>query len=96
MPRPITKADLRKLDPHSVHISHDDVLGIIVIIVKNPTFCSYSVDRFGEFKWCSQKTLERRKRIGHPKPRKKKQILREPEFGLDEIALAERIISQMD
>ncbi|SRR6266436_6097827 len=43
-----------------------------------------------------QRCIQRRIKRGTIKPRKKhiKQIMREPDFGLDEMAIAERIINE--
>jgi len=98
MPRPITKADIMRWRREGYHfcVKYNDLLGITVIF---SALYSYSVYYDGTPKFVTEKTLARRMKIGHPKPRKprkKKQILRDPEFGLDEISLAEEIISQMD
>src|SRR5258708_5828391 len=58
---------------------------------------AYSLyEHYGYPKWISRKAFERRIKLGPIKPRKKyvKQIMREPDFGLDEMAIAERIINE--
>lgn len=44
--------------------------------------------------WVTDKTLKRRKKLGHPKPRRKpaRLFMRELDFQLDEMAQAEKIM----
>jgi len=108
MPRPITKADIMRWrrEGYHVDVKYNDLLGITAIFSEPSAvysyyvnFYSYSVYYDGTPIFVTKKTLATRMKIGHPKPRKprkKKQIMSDPEFGLDEIGLAQEIISQMD
>ena len=98
MPRPITKQDIEHWNFFSdlVKIKKDRVLGIVLM---NSVFFAYSTYNDGSSPiWVSEKTFRKRQKIGHPSPRKKPVKLRMAEgpFSLDEMALAESIMDQMD
>jgi hypothetical protein len=105
MPRPINKEDLKELRANYAHRNikflTDEVLGLVVRdMTPGDNFpWSYRVFRARPFRglillWVRDGTFKLRKKLGQPKPRKKhiKQIMREPDFPLDEIALAQEIM----
>jgi len=91
MPRPITKKDLKLFPNHRRF--NDPKLGLVVKAAYEDKF-AYQVCAKGYpyAIWVSKKTLRKRQILGHPKKRVK-QIMREPDFGLEEMALAESIIN---
>lgn len=106
MPRPITKEDIKKAfaagiyDKRRFKIKTDDKLCIVVFDKEDRiqpwAYACYSTRDGGTYlRWVNARTFKLRQKIGHPKPRKKhiKQMLGEPEFGLEEMALAETIMN---
>ena len=96
MPRPITKEDIKRWRKtggwDSLKSKTCPVLGLYVNMDGAYDLYAYSADRYGHPVWCNFKTLMRRKKIGQPKKRIK-QFLREPDFGLEEMALADQIMN---
>lgn len=95
MPRPLTKEDKLLYEPY-YKVKRDKVLGLYIHDLHDDKFpYAYQISGDGNIQWITAQTFKRRQKLGHPKPRKKpiKQMLREPDFGLDEMALAEAIIN---
>ena len=107
MPRPITKEAIKKARK-SQHwqsqwkLRKHKILGYYLYDTNDDgILChAYSLYKIGFPVWVSrndfQRYIQRRIKRGPIKPRKKyiKQIMREPDFGLDEMAIAERIINE--
>ncbi len=104
---PITKEVVKKARknsqwPSSWKLRKHKILGYYLYDTNDDDILShaYSLYSIGFPVWVSKKDFQRRiKRLikrGPTKPRKKyiKQIMREPDFGLDEMAIAERIINE--
>jgi|SRR6266446_1346769 len=103
MPIPITKEAVKRLRKifhwdSSWKLRKHKILGYYLYDPSDDLRShAYSLYReYGFPKWVSRKNFERRIKRGPIKPRKKyiKQIMREPDFGLDEMAIAERIINE--
>jgi hypothetical protein len=107
MPRPITKDDIKKIRSFSAMwnerlvVKKHKLLGFYVLD-ENDNELPFSYQAFDNphcgwagLSWITLETFRRRQKLGHPKPRKKavKQLLREPDFGLEEMALAEAIMN---
>lgn len=97
MPRPITKKDANDLMDIGYDVHTTKALGYYVFDRNDHRYpYAYQMSNDGRrFCWITTGTFNRRKRLGHPQPRKKrlKLIMREPDFGLEEMALAEAIIN---
>src|SRR6266576_2199512 len=101
MPRPITKEAIKKLrkGPHwqsSWKLRKHKIVGYY-LYDPNDNMLSHAYSLYSNYNfpdWVSKKDFQKRIKRGPIKPRKKriKQIMREPDFGLDEMAIAERII----
>lgn len=93
MPRPITKKDIKRWRTH-LHFrkSNHSLLGVYITHRYSDGFAYATRISDGWPHWVSKKTLEKRKRTGHP-IKKFKAKMREPDFGLEEMALAEAIIN---
>ncbi len=106
MPIPITKEAVKKARknlqwPSSWKLRKHKILGYYLYDPDDDDVLShaYSLYKIGFPHWVSRKDFQRhiQRRIKRgTKPRKKyiKQIMREPDFGLDEISIAERIINE--
>jgi len=98
MPRPITKKDIKRWRERysfRLTVKTDEVLGLFIKIpveIGGLSPYAYSAGACGDPIWVSWQTIRKRKRSGHPK-KKPKQFLREPDFGLEEMALAEQIMN---
>lgn len=98
MPRAITKEDIKRIRAYyelSLTIKPHEKLGYIVRV--NDDVYAYQVfeSRYGGtllLNFVSKKTIDLRKRIG-PAKKRIKQILKDPDFGLEEMALAEAMIN---
>ena len=98
MPRPITKKDIIAWNKSWANgtlrgraVKRHDKIGIYIKTPSDPQYC-YSVDKRDRPIWVVKSTIQKRKSKGWPKKRVKV-LMREPDFGLDEMALAERIIA---
>ena len=94
MGRPVTKADVKRLRDacYTISTSTDKMLGLIICWGGNsPPLFAYQMTNAGEFCWVSERTINLRKKIGRPKKRVK-QIMKDPDFGLEEIAKAMEIM----
>src|SRR5258705_12352855 len=106
MPRPLTKKDIaifRKKYGWSKSwtIHKDKKLGIYLYDPSDRDFpfaCEMYLHSHNQPwpRWITAKSFRRKQKLGHSKPRKKrvKQIMSEPDFGLDEMAIAEAIINE--
>src|SRR5258708_7215220 len=105
MPRPITKEDIKKgRKKHgwtaAWEIRKDKNLGIYLYDSTDYAY-AYACEILLTTacpRWITKKQFIRKQKLGHStKPRKKyvRQIMREPDFGLDEMAIAERIINDI-
>jgi len=107
MPRPITKEDIKKGRkengwggwPDVWKVRKDKTLGIYLYDPSDRTFtyaCEVYLHRHNRPRWITKETFKRKQKRGHSKPCKKhiRQIMREPDFGLDEMAIAEAIINE--
>ena len=99
MARPITKADVKiwreRYSAARITIKKYEMLGITIIFntgLRGHRLYSYAADGRGDPIWVCKATILKRARIGRPKKRPKL-IMREPDFGLDEMALAEHIMA---
>lgn len=94
MPRPITKADIKRWRNHpylTFRVTHCAVLGITIKRNGHP-YWAYATRANNLPHWVLKGTLQKRKRMGRPKKRYK-QIMKEPDFGLEEMELAEAIMN---
>lgn len=95
MARPITKKDITKWkewDQITVYKPHPK-LGIIVYAPEGDCY-AYSAYNNGLAHWVTKETLEKRKKLGPPAKRKRKHLMQESMFSLDEMAVAEDIINR--
>lgn len=95
MPRPITKADIKRWRgcfSFKVHV--DDRLGLYI---ETGVFWSYSAGiGDGAPVWVEKKTIERRKKLGHPATKRKaRQRMPEGNFSLEEMELASSIMEEL-
>ena len=104
MPIPITKEAIKKARknlhwPSNWKLRKHKILGYYLYDphdnLRSHAYSLYNKD-YSFPNWVSRKDFQRRIKRGPIKPRKKyiKQIMREPDFGLDEMAIAERIINE--
>lgn len=98
MARPITQKDVKRWkglwrDVVVMEKPHPK-LGIIVYADRDCDMCAYSAYNNGNPKWVTKKTLQNRKRLGPPSKRKRKLLMQENMFSLDEMAIAEDIINR--
>jgi len=103
MPIPITKEAVKKLKKNLQWQSYwklrkHKILGYY-LYDPNDDLHSHAYSLYGNYNfpnWVSREDFQSRIKRGPIKPRKKhiKQIMREHDFGLDEMAIAERIINE--
>lgn len=98
MPRAITKEDIKRIrsaysDYGFIRIKPHKKLGYIVEIRGVYAYRVFE-NRYGQLilHLVDKKTIDLRKRIG-PAKKRIKQILKDPDFGLEEMALAEAMIN---
>lgn len=97
MPRPITKADIKRWRPYYGFRIRETYgsLGIIVRFNYQGNW-AYSVDVRGQPIFVSKKTIDRRKKLGRPPAtRKARSILPDSMFSLDEMDLACSIMEEL-
>jgi hypothetical protein len=96
MGRPVTKADAKHLRDawYPISTSTDKMLGLIICWKGSPPLFAYQMTNAGEFCWVLERTINLRKKIGRPKKRFK-QIMKDPDFGLDELAKAMEIMERL-
>lgn len=98
MRRPITKADIKRWRPY-YGFRIRETFGPLGIVVRfnhrERGNWAYSVDARGQPIFVGEKTIDRRKKLGHPKKRKARSILPDTMFSLDEMDLACSIMEEL-
>lgn len=99
MPRPFTDEEIRIINITSEYeVGFDDKLGFYIHDPRDAELShsySYEVSNDGNIKfWVNAKTFKLRQRLGRPNPPKRRNRLRmrEMDFGLEEMEVAERIM----
>lgn len=100
MPRPITKDDIKRWRDSgwTFRAYAHDKLGWYIVLsgTWQPSYAYATNLTDGYPSFCSNEVLAKRKKIGHPKPRRKPKMMRDISmFSFDEIEKAMKVMEEL-